>query len=242
MRGFGSVWLALAIVLAVAPEAAAQERGGSTTEVKPPKKDKKHKKPKRTKKVKKPKLKSSGTRTGSMSYVEIDVRSQPRGATIVVDGERVGKAPVKVRVPTGRRVISAKLSGHITARTTVKATSGMGFMVFSLARETATKAPKVANKKDKRRSSGFGASKLSHKDAMNKARMSLKAGKHSDALKYAEGALSKKSSDPEAKMIATIAACGVGDKSRAKQHLPRKRGSYREIAIKRCDRLGIQLQ
>ncbi len=240
MRGIGSVWLALAVVLAVAPEAAAQERGGSTTAVKPPKKDKKHKKPKRTKKVKKPKYTSSGA--GSMSYVEIDVRSQPRGATIVVDGERVGKAPVKVRVPTGRRVISAKLSGHVTARTTVKATSGMGFMVFSLARETVATAPKVANKKDKRRSSGFGTSKLSHKDAMNKARMSLKAGKHSDALEYAEGALSKKSSDPEAKMIATIAACGVGDKSRAKQHLPRKRGSYREIAIKRCDRLGIQLQ
>jgi len=76
---------------------------------------------------------------------------------------------------------------------------------------------------------------------MTDARASLKSGDHAKALGYAEAALSKKSDDPEADMIATIAACGLGDTSRAKQHLPSKRGSYREIAIKRCDRLGIQL-
>jgi tRNA A-37 threonylcarbamoyl transferase component Bud32 len=73
------------------------------------------------------------------------------------------------------------------------------------------------------------------------ARSALKAKNYRAALKGAEQVLAARS-DGEAQMIATVAACGLGNESKAKKHLPKGRSSYREISIHRCGVLGIELE
>jgi hypothetical protein len=243
MRGIVRWTVVAALVCGLGAVAAAQERGSSSTTVKDKSKSKSSSKSKGKSKSRlssKSKSKSSGT-TRSLRHVELDVRSYPRGASIVVDGEKVGTAPAKVRVPTGRRVLEMRLSGYAEARTTIKVEPGMGYLLVSLARESSRKVAAAPKHDDKPSSTGFGAVKMDHGDAMVKARRSLKQGDHSDAYKYAQAALASKPADSEAQMIATIASCGLHESSQAKRHLPGKQGSYREIAIKRCSRLGIDL-
>jgi hypothetical protein len=47
------------------------------------------------------------------SHVVLDLRSDPPGAIFFVDGKKVGKAPVKVKVKAGRKVkVEARLKGY----------------------------------------------------------------------------------------------------------------------------------
>jgi hypothetical protein len=73
------------------------------------------------------------------------------------------------------------------------------------------------------------------------ARSALKQKNYRAALKGAEQVLAARS-DGEAQMIATVAACGLGNETKAKKHLPKGRSSYREISIHRCGVLGIDLE
>ena len=73
------------------------------------------------------------------------------------------------------------------------------------------------------------------------ARRALKKKSYRAALKAAEQVLAARS-DPEAAMIATISACGVGSEGKAKKYLPKNRGSYREISLHRCNALGVNLE
>jgi tRNA A-37 threonylcarbamoyl transferase component Bud32 len=77
--------------------------------------------------------------------------------------------------------------------------------------------------------------------ALAEARTALKQKSYRAALRGAEQVLAARS-DPEAQMIATVAACGLGNEPRAKKHLPKGRSSYREISIHRCSALGIDLE
>jgi len=257
MRGTRAVVVAIALIAVVPGSARAQERGGGTAT--PDKKVDKKKTVKKKTVTKGKKHKATGAvRTdkvgsaGALSKrppepgdeIEFTVKSSPRGAAIEIDGVSFGVAPVKVRSRTGRRVVSAKLAGYADAATTIQVDRGLGYVVFSLAREA--QPAKVADKGSDPPSSGgatsgFGTKKISYSEAMQKARMSLKREDYAAALRYAQAALASKPDDGEAKMIATISSCGTGDGGAAKRYLPQGRGSYREISITRCGRLGISL-
>jgi hypothetical protein len=43
-------------------------------------------------------------------------------------------------------------------------------------------------------------------------------------------------------MVATIAACGMGQRPKALAHLPKERGSFREVSLSRCFKLGLNLE
>lgn len=245
--------LAMAVAMTVASGAGlAQERGGSAGSSKKVERKKVERKKKRSdgksprKEVESARAKDEPpAQAVGEGDVEFIVKTLPRGATIIVDGAQLGEAPLRVRARRGRRVISARLKGHVEAATTVEIGEGIGYLVFSLAPTAAADKPApVASDRpavpDTKRG-GFGAPKMKHADAMQQARFALKRGEHADALRYAEAALASVPDDQEALMIATIAACGVGDAPRAKRSLPAKRGSYREVSITRCGRLGVAL-
>lgn len=238
--------VAAAALAVTAGEGLAQERGatgGPAAKVEPKKKRSSTKKPRKpTKAAPETSEPAAPAKAVGDGDVEFIIKTLPRGATITVDGAALGESPLRVRARRGRRVISAKLTGHMEAATTVEIERGLGYLVFSLAPAAPAKKPAVsstATAEPKR--SGFGTPKVAHGEAMQKARFALKRGDHDEALRYAEAALASKPNDQEALMIATISACGVGDASRAKRTLPAKRGSYREVSITRCGRLGVSL-
>jgi serine/threonine protein kinase len=74
--------------------------------------------------------------------------------------------------------------------------------------------------------------------ALTSAKNAIKAKQYREALRFAESALAARPGDGEAQMFATIAACGLGNVSRARAHLPRSRSSYRDIALERCSGMG----
>jgi hypothetical protein len=74
--------------------------------------------------------------------------------------------------------------------------------------------------------------------ALTNAKNAIKSKQYRDALRYAESALKARPGDAEAQMFATIAACGLGNTSKARAHLPRSRSSYRDIALERCSGMG----
>lgn len=74
--------------------------------------------------------------------------------------------------------------------------------------------------------------------AVTSAKNAIKAKQYREALRYAESALAARPGDAEAQMFATIAACGLGNVSKARAHLPRSRSSYRDIALERCTNMG----
>ncbi len=84
---------------------------------------------------------------------------------------------------------------------------------------------------------------LGYDEAMGNARTALKAERYGNAFKFAKTALRSRPGDEEARMTATIAACGMGMKQRALATFPREKGtSFHEIAYSRCFKLGINLQ
>ena len=74
--------------------------------------------------------------------------------------------------------------------------------------------------------------------AITQSKSAIKAKQYREALRYAESALAARPGDGEAQMFATIAACGLGNVAKARAHLPRSRGSYRDIAVERCSNMG----
>jgi hypothetical protein len=253
MRGKAGFVIVMAAAWALPAGAIAQERG---SEPRPPVETAKDKD--KDKDARKSSRSGKTSRSGFGSKkpadgVEIDVRSVPSGAAIAIDGEHVGKAPVKVRVAKGHRRIEASLRGYADADTALAVEPGMGYLVFSLARETEKPAEKsterstdkpVAKSGDDdagKSSTPRAKSSMKHDDAMAQARRSLKAADHDKALEYAQAALDSEPGDLEAQMIATIAACGTGSESLARRMLPKPSGSYREISIRRCAGLGINL-
>jgi hypothetical protein len=233
---------ALCWVAAAAP-AAAQERtpGGSPPNA-PVGKPKP--KPKTTAGERKRPPAAPPVREGvAPTLVEVEMRSIPRGAAIVIDGQARGVAPIKLALAAGRRVVTARLADHVEASITLVVEAGMGYLVFSLAPAVSV-APMPA--------SGSAVASaplpvkpappdLKHKDAIVKAHGALKQRGYADALRFAEAALAKQPGDDEARMIATIAACGLGDARAARATLPTARGSYREVSLARCAAQGVDL-
>jgi hypothetical protein len=73
--------------------------------------------------------------------------------------------------------------------------------------------------------------------------MALKNERFGQAFKLAKAALAKRPGDGDARMVATIAACGLGQKQRALAHFPREKGtSFHEVAQSRCFKYGVDLQ
>lgn len=257
MRWLGLTLVAAALVAMAAGDGMAQLREESPNArakaERSKKAKKKAKKPKKSARdkarsaTKTPAVEAEPTATGHAApdgAVQFVVKSSPRGAEISVDGTEVGVAPVRVTARRGRRVISAKLAGHVDAATTVEVEQGLGFMVFSLAPEgrgAKLVRDEPAERASPAKRSGFGTDSMNHGKAMQEARFALKRGDHAAALRYADTALASKPDDQEAQMIATIAACGTGDRKRAERTLPARRGSYRDVSIKRCKRLGVTL-
>ncbi len=105
--------------------------------------------------------------------------------------------------------------------------------------------PKVEPRKDPRKpeppKSDPPKPRISYEDAMASARAQLKSRKYGAALSSAEAALAAKPGDPEAGMVGTVAACGAGKEAKAKALLPKSRGSFRDIAVRRCGRLGMNI-
>ncbi|RMH39044.1 MAG: PEGA domain-containing protein [Deltaproteobacteria bacterium] len=235
-----SVVLALGVC---APVAVAQERGASGTpsRAKPskPATDRSRTRRKRRKKPTPP-PRHDVPPAAPAGEVTVEIRSVPRGADIWVDGRKVGVAPVTARVRPGRRVFRATLAGHVRADTTLVVEPNMGYLVFSLAREP-TRPAAVAGGERPAPPPARAPAGRDYDRAMLDARLALRRERYRDALGHAQAALAAKPGDPEAQMIATIAACGVGDAARARRTLPAARGSYREVSIARCRALGVTL-
>ncbi len=106
----------------------------------------------------------------------------------------------------------------------------------------ATRPPEVKPPEVKPPEADDDKPSVSFDDAMMSARFALKQERFGDALKSAQAAMTKRSSDGEAHMIATIALCGLGQAGRAKAMLPKDRSSYREVAQSRCFKIGITLE
>jgi len=87
-----------------------------------------------------------------------------------------------------------------------------------------------------------GAGGMSAQEATDAAQLALKAEKFQQAFRLAKAALAKKPGDGEARMVATIAACGLGQVAKARANLPKERGSYREVSLSRCFKYGINLE
>jgi hypothetical protein len=84
--------------------------------------------------------------------------------------------------------------------------------------------------------------KMSYDEAMMGARNALKHERYGEAFRLAKAALAQRGGDGDARMTATIAACGLNQRLKALVHLPNERSSYREVAISRCFKLGLNLE
>lgn len=69
------------------------------------------------------------------------VETSPPRATVVVDGEVVGPAPVLLDVPEGEHVIAARMEGRLPAETRVSATAGQAAVISLVLPEVPPEAP-----------------------------------------------------------------------------------------------------
>jgi serine/threonine-protein kinase len=195
----------------------------------------------------------AATPAAEAPLVSFEIRSTPTGATVLIDGEKIGETPTTASVTPGKHSIEVTHTGHVSAKTEIDVASGIGFFLVSLAKDDCKTKPPVAattpsrpgppaaTPREPEPSREPDPPKMSYEDAISEARAKLKSADYTDALRAAEAALRAKPGDPDAAMTATVAACGQGSRSKAQQHLPKSRGSYRDIALQRCGSMGVQL-